>query len=114
MKREDAGRTARLRPEGARSRSRRFGGLKVEVFVARGMPCVRFVCAACGRMEVCDWKRLKPGSTLICYRCGRRLTLSRDHFNRIAGAIALSLRLATADPANRTSDPYDYPRLWVG
>jgi len=102
---------SRARSAGARSGSRRFGDLKLEVSVARGVPCVRFVCAACGRMELCDWKRLKPGSTLRCYRCGRRLVLSRDHFQRIRNLLASRLR--TAGHA-RTSDPYDYPRLWVG
>ena len=109
MKGHRTGSRARLR--GARSRSRRLGELKVEVSVARGVPCVRFVCAACGRMEPCDWKRLRPGSTLTCHRCGRRLTLSREHFHRIRNLLAARLR--TAGYA-RPSDPCEYPRLWVG
>jgi len=92
--------------EGTRRKISR--GACLETMLCQGKPLVRFICRACGATEYVNWQRLLPGVTLACSRCGLRITVSAEMFDRIRAALTAQLRHV------QWQTPWlMYPRVWI-
>ena len=91
----------RVRTNGAK-------GLKLELTIHEGKPYLRFICSGCGHVEFCDWHRLKPGASLACYRCGHRVTVSRNMFAQMRNLLESRLRAVRWE-----TDHQLHPRMWI-
>jgi hypothetical protein len=80
----------------------------MELTLREGKPYLRFICAGCGHAEFCDWRRLKPGVSLTCCRCGRRVVLTRRMFTRVRNMLESGLRTVSWETSHAL-----HPRLWV-
>ena len=82
-------------------------GVVLEITLHSGKPGVRVICRACGQVDFCRWQRLKPGSTLTCHRCGRRVPLPRRVFVHLRNLLESRLRTHRFETESLYS-----PRLW--